>query len=234
MFKDVQPANRIIRGVFVGMSVALSCAGASSAFAKSEEKGKTEEKSKTEEKAKPTEAVTKCDKTPTSKVFFEIGIDGKSAGRVELELWGKTVPKTAENFRALATGEKGKGKSGKMLHFKGSPVHRVIPAFMMQGGDFTAGNGTGGESIYGEKFPDENFLCTHTEAGLLSMANAGPNTNGSQFFITFKETPWLDGRHVVFGKVSKGMDVILAVEKVGSNSGKTTKNVEILNSGEIK
>lgn len=175
-----------------------------------------------------------CNQEATSKVFFDITIDGKSAGRIEMELWGKTVPKTVENFRALATGEKGEGKSGKPLHYKGSVVHRVIPQFMMQGGDFTNGNGTGGESIYGKKFDDENFNCKHTEKGLLSMANAGKNTNGSQFFITFKETPWLDGRHVVFGKVTKGMDVLDKVEKEGSSSGRTKTKVMIADSGEIK
>jgi peptidylprolyl isomerase len=177
---------------------------------------------------------TKCDQAVTSKVFLDVTIGGKPGGRIELELWGKTTPKTAENFRALATGEKGKGKLGKPLHFKESPVHRVIPGFMMQAGDFTAGNGTGGESIYGEKFPDENFNCKHTEKGLLSMANAGPNTNGSQFFITFKETPWLDGRHVVFGKVTKGFDIVEKIEKLGSPSGKPSETIAISNSGALK
>jgi peptidylprolyl isomerase len=175
-----------------------------------------------------------CDQKATSTVFFEIAIDGKKEGRIEMELWGKTVPKTTENFRALATGEKGKGKAGKDLHFKGSVVHRVIPEFMMQGGDFTRGNGTGGESIYGEKFADENFKCKHVERGLLSMANAGKDTNGSQFFITFQATPWLDGRHVVFGKVTKGLDVIEKIEKLGSQTGKTSKTITIDNSGEVK
>ena len=181
-----------------------------------------------------TQSSTECNKTGTAKVFFDIDIAGKPAGKIEMELWGKTVPKTVENFRALATGEKGKGKSGKALHFKGSPVHRVIPQFMLQGGDFTNGDGTGGESIYGEKFADENFYCRHTERGLLSMANAGPNTNGSQFFITFKETPWLDGKHVVFGKVTKGSEVLEKIEKLGSGSGKPAEKIEIKNSGVIK
>lgn len=177
---------------------------------------------------------TECNKAATAKVFFDVDIAGKPAGKIEMELWGKTVPKTVENFRALATGEKGKGKSSKALHYKGSPVHRVIPQFMLQGGDFTNGDGTGGESIYGEKFADENFNCKHTERGLLSMANAGPNTNGSQFFITFKETAWLDGRHVVFGKVTKGLDVLEKIEKLGSGSGKPAEKIEIKNSGVIK
>jgi len=169
-----------------------------------------------------------------NKVFFDVEIDGKAAGRITMGLYGKTVPKTVENFRALCTGEKGMGKSGKALTYKGSGFHRVIPQFMLQGGDFTNGDGTGGESIYGEKFADENFKLKHTGEGMLSMANAGPGTNGSQFFICTVKTPWLDGRHVVFGKVIEGMDVVKAVEAVGSQSGKTSKKVTIADSGELE
>jgi len=168
------------------------------------------------------------------RVFFDITIGDKAAGRIVFELFADVVPKTAENFRALCTGEKGMGKQGKPLHYKGSRFHRVIQQFMCQGGDFTRGNGTGGESIYGNKFEDENFKLEHTTPGLLSMANAGPGTNGSQFFITTIVTDWLDGKHVVFGKVTEGMDVVKKMEAAGSRSGQTSADVVIADCGELK
>jgi peptidylprolyl isomerase len=165
-------------------------------------------------------AATHAGAADNPRVALEVSIGGEPAGSVELELFADGTPKTAENFRALCTGEKGED-----LAYAGSPFHRIIPGFMIQGGDFTNGNGTGGKSIYGEKFPDENFERKHTEAGLLSMANAGPNTNGSQFFITLAPTPWLDGKHVVFGKVVSGMDVVERMEQQGSRSGRTKQPV---------
>jgi len=161
------------------------------------------------------------------KVALDVTIGGEPAGTITIELFADVVPKTAENFRALCTGEKGVGKSGKPLTYAGSTFHRVIPGFMIQGGDFTRGNGTGGESIYGEKFADENFKLKHTGPGTLSMANAGPNTNGSQFFITVVATPHLDGKHVVFGKVVDGMDVVKKLEAQGSQSGATKSEVKL-------
>ncbi|EEH58098.1 uncharacterized protein MICPUCDRAFT_33009 [Micromonas pusilla CCMP1545] len=147
-------------------------------------------------------------------------------------LYGNHVPKTTENFRALCTGEKGDGAEGKPLHFKGSCFHRVIPGFMCQGGDFTKANGTGGESIYGEKFEDEAFGIAHDRPFLLSMANAGPDTNGSQFFITTAPTPHLDMRHVVFGEVTSGEDVVRAMEAKGSQDGTPKAQIEIIDCGE--
>lgn len=172
------------------------------------------------------------DTTVTVRTYMDISVDGEAAGRIEFGLYGNQVPKTTENFRALCTGEKGSegsegSASGKPLGYAGSPFHRIIPGFMLQGGDFTNGDGTGGESIYGGKFADEDVSIAHTKEGLLSMANSGPDSNGSQFFITVAETPWLDGKHVVFGEVLSGMDVVKTVEALGDPNGKPSKEVRI-------
>eukprot|EP01087_Luapelamoeba_hula_P008038 TRINITY_DN1_c0_g1_i1.p1 TRINITY_DN1_c0_g1~~TRINITY_DN1_c0_g1_i1.p1 ORF type:complete len:174 (-),score=24.32 TRINITY_DN1_c0_g1_i1:77-598(-) len=172
--------------------------------------------------------------TTRPRVFFDISVGGSAIGRIVIELFSDKVPRTAENFRALCTGEKGKGESGKPLHYKGSAFHRIIPNFMCQGGDFTRGNGTGGESIYGGKFADEGFTERHVGAGILSMANSGPNTNGSQFFLTLVDCPWLDGKHVVFGRVVEGLNLLKQMEAVGSSpSGATRAPVVITNSGQL-
>ncbi|WP_405550858.1 peptidylprolyl isomerase [Streptomyces sp. NBC_01171] len=162
----------------------------------------------------------------SDNVYFDITINDEPAGRIVFRLFDDVVPKTAKNFRELATGEHGFG-------YAGSPFHRVIPQFMLQGGDFTQGNGTGGKSIYGEKFPDENFNLKHDRPYLLSMANAGPNTNGSQFFVTTVVTNWLDGKHVVFGEVVEGQDVVDRIESLGTGSGAPKAKVSVSASGTV-
>jgi cyclophilin family peptidyl-prolyl cis-trans isomerase len=159
-------------------------------------------------------------------MFFDITANDEPLGHVSFELFADQVPKTTENFRALSTEEKGFG-------YKGSSFHGIIPGFMCQGGDFTRHNGTGGRSIYREKFEDESFILKHTGPGILSMANAGPNTNGSQFFICTAKTEWLDGKHVVFGKVKEGMNIVEAMKRLGSWNGKTSKKITISNCGQL-
>ncbi|TFK71184.1 cyclophilin [Pluteus cervinus] len=161
-----------------------------------------------------------------ANVFFDVAIDAKPSGRIVFKLYDDVVPKTTKNFRELATGQHGFG-------YAGSSFHRIIPNFMLQGGDFTRHNGTGGKSIYGEKFSDENFKLRHTKPGLLSMANAGPNTNGSQFFITTVVTSWLDGKHVVFGEVVEGMEVVKKLEGTGTDGGRPSAKITITSSGTV-
>lgn len=170
----------------------------------------------------------------TSKTYLEVQIDGQSAGKITIGLFGDTVPRTVENFAALCSGERGMGASGQPLSYKNTPLHRIIPGFMAQGGDTTSGDGTGGESIFAQSFDDENFKLKHEKPYLLSMANAGPNTNGSQFFITFKETPWLNGHHVVFGEVLDGFDIVKQLEQIGTQDGTPTKSAVITNAGVVK
>jgi len=162
----------------------------------------------------------------SSNCYFDIAIDGEPAGKITFKLFDDVVPKTARNFRELCTGEKGFG-------YEGSGFHRIIPQFMLQGGDFTRGNGTGGKSIYGEKFEDENFQLKHDRPYLLSMANAGKNTNGSQFFLTTVKTDWLDGKHVVFGEIVDGKELVDKIESLGSGSGAPKKKVVIAKSGTV-
>jgi len=169
------------------------------------------------------------------KCFFEITIGKRNLGRMVFELFADITPRTAENFRCLCTGESGVGASGKKLHYKNSIFHRVISGFMAQGGDFTKSDGTGGESIYGERFADENFIRKHLGPGVLSMANAGRNTNGSQFFITFRTATHLNGKHVVFGKLVEGLEVLRAMERVPTDSeDRPFDDVIISDCGEIK
>ena len=173
-----------------------------------------------------SQTVLGADKKELPRCFFDVTADGKPLGRVVIELRSDVVPKTAENFRALCTGEKGYG-------YKGCTFHRIIPQFMCQGGDFTRHNGTGGKSIYGAKFADENFTLKHTGPGIVSMANSGPDTNGSQFFICTVETPHLDGKHVVFGSVVQGMDVVKKIESYGAGSGQPTAKIMIARCGQL-
>eukprot|EP01065_Artemidia_motanka_P020861 TRINITY_DN248_c0_g1_i1.p1 TRINITY_DN248_c0_g1~~TRINITY_DN248_c0_g1_i1.p1 ORF type:complete len:511 (+),score=239.30 TRINITY_DN248_c0_g1_i1:76-1533(+) len=194
-------------------------------------KHREEQEQRKEKEEAEARAAREAARKDNPKVFFDMTIGGEPAGKVVFELYKHCAPKTAENFRALCTGEKGTGTSGKPLHYKGCAFHRIIPGFMCQGGDFTMGNGTGGESIYGEKFEDENFIEKHTEPGLLSMANSGPGTNGSQFFITVSPTAHLDGKHVVFGKVIEGYDIVKKMEEQGSGGGEVSKPVVIADCG---
>ena len=168
-----------------------------------------------------------------SRVFFDIEIDRERAGRIVFELFDDVVPRTCENFRMLCTGERGVGSSGRPLHYKGCRFHRIITKFVITGGDIVRGNGTGGESVYGGYFDDENFTIRHDAAGLLSMANSGPNRNGSQFMITLAPCPWLDNKHVVFGRVIEGMDVVRALEDAGSQSGALSKTCVIEDCGKL-
>ncbi|KAF7841188.1 peptidyl-prolyl cis-trans isomerase CYP21-1 [Senna tora] len=181
----------------------------------------------------------------THRVFLDVDIDEQRLGRIIVGLYGQVVPKTVENFRALCTGEKGKNSNGVKLHYKGTPFHRIISGFVIQGGDIVHRDGTGYESIYGGTFPDENFKIKNSHAGLslkihsmlagvVSMVNSGPDSNGSQFFITTVKASWLDGEHVVFGKVIEGMDNVFAIEgSAGTYNGKPRKKVIISDSGEI-
>jgi peptidylprolyl isomerase len=168
--------------------------------------------------------------TITHRVFFDMTIGGVDAGRITFGLYGDVVPRTVQNFMHLCMGDR-HTSTGRTLSYAGSSFHRIIPRFMIQGGDFTRGNGMGGESIFGLPFADENFALKHTAAGILSMANRGPGTNGSQFFITSKATPWLDGHHVVFGIVVEGMELVRRIETMGSSTGKPKSVIKIAAAG---
>ncbi|XP_042391404.1 peptidyl-prolyl cis-trans isomerase CYP21-1-like isoform X1 [Zingiber officinale] len=182
------------------------------------------------------EARFKVEKEPeiTHRVFLDVDIDGQHLGRIVIGLYGEVVPKTAENFRALCTGEKKNGTGGRNLHYKGTKFHRIVSGFVIQGGDVTNSHGKGSESIYGGTFPDENFSVKHSRAGIVSMVNSGPDSNGSQFFITTVKASWLDGEHVAFGRAIQGIDTVFAIEGgAGTYNGKPRKKVTIVDSGEI-
>ncbi|XP_042396131.1 peptidyl-prolyl cis-trans isomerase CYP21-1-like [Zingiber officinale] len=182
------------------------------------------------------EARFKVEKEPeiTHRVFLDVDIDGQHLGRIVIGLYGEVVPKTADNFRALCTGEKKNGTGGRNLYYKGTKFHRIVSGFVIQGGDVTNSHGKGSESIYGGTFPDENFSVKHSRAGIVSMVNSGPDSNGSQFFITTVKASWLDGEHVAFGRAIQGIDTVFAIEGgAGTYNGKPRKKVTIVDSGEI-
>jgi peptidylprolyl isomerase len=168
------------------------------------------------------------------RVFLKIKIEEKKVGELVFELRSDIVPKTAENFRMLCLGSRSKSQNGADRAYRGSRFHKIVPGLMAQGGDFTEGNGSGGESIYGFHFNDENFILKHDEPGIITMANSGPNTNGSQFIITFVPCPFLDGKNVAFGKLIRGWEVLSSMQAEGTKSGQVKSNVEIISSGQIE